>query len=100
MMRRQAWVQVAQTAQYAVAKCLPTSDRASRLHGWRSVVAWATDQLSESCHNLVDLSDIRIMGFWHEPEALDLTAGDVLARQRWAHAALPGLCKPQREGTA
>lgn len=99
-MRRQAWVQVVQTAQYAVAKCLPKADKASRLHGWRYVVAWGIDQPSEIYRNLLDSISILIIGFWHEPEALDLIENDVWARQRKAHAALLSLCKPLREGTA
>ena len=46
-MRPQASVQVAQSAQYTVAKCLPASDKASLPPAQRNVVAWEIDQPSE-----------------------------------------------------
>ena len=76
-MQRQALVQMAHSAQYAMAIYPPAIDVPSRHHGWRIFAACAIDQVSESIRNLVEISDIQIVDSWHELEALGhyLTGG-------------------------
>ncbi len=97
-MRRQAPVQVAQSAEPTVGKWLSRVVEVFGRDAHRNVVAWALDLFPESYRNLLDLFGIGPIGLWYDPDVSEQSEDGVWARQRRAHAPLQSLCKPLREG--
>ena len=98
-MQRQASVQLAHSAQNALAKRLPVVDEVSGRRARRNVGAREIGRLSEISRNGWGHIGIEVAGLWHKLEAPDLTEGGVRARPRQACAAPRGLCRLLREGT-